>query len=136
LTYNLHLKSNAGGDPVSNRAKREDSIRQLMAHIESELPKYPEQNRPAIVIAGDFNTNPDSAQFAGERTIPILVDAGFKSAFDGLPESQRITWPSNGRFPDATFDYVFHRGIEVERVQVPTAYDAHSDHRPVIVDFR
>jgi endonuclease/exonuclease/phosphatase family metal-dependent hydrolase len=136
LTYNLHLKSNAGGDPASNLAKREDSIRQLLAHIESELPKYREQAKPAIIIAGDFNTDPDAAQFARERTIPILVDAGFKSAFDGLPESQRITWPSNGRFPDATFDYVFYRGLEVERVQVPTAYDAYSDHRPVVVDFR
>ena len=136
LTYNLHLKSNAGGEPASNRAKREDAIWQLLAHIESELPKYREQTKPAIIIAGDFNTDPDSSQFAGERTISMLTEAGFRSAFDGLPKSQRITWPSDGRFPDTTFDYVFYKGLEVKRVQVPATYDSRSDHRPVVVDFR
>jgi endonuclease/exonuclease/phosphatase family metal-dependent hydrolase len=136
LTYNLHLKSNAGGEPASNREKREDSIRQLLAHIDSELPKYREQIKPAIIIAGDFNTDPDSAQFGGERTISMLLAAGYKSAFDGLPKSQRITWPFDGRFPDTTFDHVFYKGLEVERVQVPAKYDASSDHRPVVVDFR
>ena len=28
LTYNLHLRRNAGGEPASNRTKREEAIRQ------------------------------------------------------------------------------------------------------------
>jgi endonuclease/exonuclease/phosphatase family metal-dependent hydrolase len=136
LTYNLHLKSNAGGEPSSNRAKREDAVRQLLAHLNSELPKYREQAAPAILIAGDFNTDPDAAQFSGERTIPMLLEAGFASAHSGLPKSERITWPSNGRYPDATFDFVFSKGLEVKRVEVPATFDAYSDHRPVVVDFR
>lgn len=138
LTYNLHLKSNAGGEPASNRTKREEAMRQLLAHIDSELPKYREDEKkpPAIIIAGDFNTDPDSTQFAGERTIPMLVEAGFVSAHADLPKPQRITWPSNGRYPDATFDFVFFKGLTVEQVKVPPSFDAFSDHRPVVVDFR
>lgn len=136
LTYNLHLKSNAGGEPASNRVKREDAIRQLLAHLESELPKYREDAPPAIIVAGDFNTDPDSPQFAGERTIPMLIEAGFVSAHADLPKPKRITWPSNGRYPDATFDFVFFKGLAVEQVKVPTSFDAFSDHRPVVVDFK
>jgi endonuclease/exonuclease/phosphatase family metal-dependent hydrolase len=104
LTYNLHLKSNAGGEAAANRAKREESVRQLLAHIGSELPKYREGGAPAVLIAGDFNTDPDSPQFAAERTIAMVREAGFVSAFEGMPKSGRITWPSDGRYPDATFD--------------------------------
>lgn len=135
LTYNLHLKSNAGGEPASNRVKREDAIRQLLAHIDSELPKYREEKPPAIIVAGDFNTDPDAAQFAGEMTIPMLIEAGFVSAHAYLPKPKRITWPSNGRYPDATFDFVFLKGLQVEQVKVPSSFDAFSDHRPVVVDF-
>lgn len=38
LTYNLHLKSNARGEPASNRAKREDAIRQLLAR--TSIPNF------------------------------------------------------------------------------------------------
>lgn len=136
LTYNLHLKSNAGGEPASNRTKREDAIRQLLAHIDSELPKYREAKPPAIIVAGDFNTDPDSAQFAGEKTIPMLIEAGFVSAHADLPKPKRITWPSDGRYPDSTFDYVFSKGLVVGQVHVPSSFDAVSDHRPVVVDFK
>ena len=136
LTYNLHLKSNAGGEPASNRTKREDAIQQLLAHIDSELPKYREAKQPAIIVAGDFNTDPDSVQFAGERTIPLLIEAGFVSAHAALPKSKRITWPSDGRYPDTTFDYVFSRGLIVGQVNVPSSFDTLSDHRPVVVDFK
>lgn len=136
FTYNLHLKSNAGGEPASNRVKREDAIRQLLAHINSELPKYREEKPPAIIVAGDVNTDHDAAQFAGERTISMLTEAGFDSAHADLPKTKRITRPSNGRYPDATFDFVFFKGLTVDQVKVPSSFDAYSDHRPVVVDFR
>ena len=136
LTYNLHLKSNAGGEPASNRLKREDAIRQLLAHIDSELPKYHEDKPPAIIVAGDFNTDTDSAQFAGERTIRMLIEAGFVSAHAHLPKPERITWPSDGKYPDTTFDYVFSKGLVVAGVKVPSSFDTFSDHRPVVVNFK
>lgn len=136
LTYNLHLKSNAGGEPSSNRSKREDAIRQLLTHLDSELPKYREKIAPAIIVAGDFNTDPDSHQFAGERTIPLLLEAGFFSAHANLPKIERITWPSNGRYPDSTLDYIFYKGLELVSVEVPSKFDASSDHRPVVVQFK
>lgn len=136
LSYNLHLKSNAGGEPVSNRTKREDAIRQLLSHIDSELPKYREAKSPAIIVAGDFNTDPDSAQFAGEKTISMLTEAGFVSAHSALPKPERITWPSDGKYPDTTFDCVFSKGLVVGKVSVPSSFDALSDHRPVVVDFK
>jgi len=138
LTYCVHLKSNAGGEAAENQAKREESVRQLLAHIESEQPKHRAELAPAIIIAGDFNTDPDapSGQFAQEQTIQMLLDAGFQSAFEGVGRSERVTWPSNGRFPDATFDYLFYKNLKVLNVQVPAAFDDCSDHRPLVVDMK
>jgi hypothetical protein len=42
-------------------------------------------------------TDSDSRQFDGERTIPMLLEAGYESVFAGLPRSERIQVP-------ATFD--------------------------------
>lgn len=137
LAYTVHLKSNAGGDPVSNRKKREDAARQLLAHIASELPKHrkQEEQEPAVLIAGDFNTDPAADQFAGEKTLTMIEEAGFEWALKGLDPGDRITWPSDGRYPDATFDHVFVKGLKVVKIQIPDDYDRASDHRPVIVDI-
>lgn len=137
LTYCVHLKSNAGGEPAENRAKRTESVQQLLSHIDSELPKHRAATPPAILIAGDFNTDPDapSGQFAEENTIGMLLDAGFQCSFQGLDRQEQITWPSNGRYPDATFDYVFYKNLNVVQVQVPEGFDHCSDHRPVVVDL-
>jgi hypothetical protein len=69
----------------AKRAKREESVRQLLAHIGSGFPKYREGRAPAVLIAGDFNTDPDAPQFAAERTIAMVREAGFVSAFEGMP---------------------------------------------------
>ena len=53
--------------------------------------------------------------------------------FNGVARGQRITWPSDGRYPDAHFDHAFGRDLELEEVSVPGDYDHCSDHRPVVV---
>jgi endonuclease/exonuclease/phosphatase family metal-dependent hydrolase len=60
LTYCVHLKSNAGGEPSENRAKRMEAVQQLLSHIRSGLPKHRALIAPAVLIAGEFNTDPDA----------------------------------------------------------------------------
>jgi endonuclease/exonuclease/phosphatase (EEP) superfamily protein YafD len=65
------------------------------------------------VIGGDFNTNHDQAMFAAERTLDSLADAGYQNGFEGLALSERVTHPANHGFPDATFDFIFAKGLTV-----------------------
>ena len=39
-----------------------------------------EEVAPAMLVAGDFNTDPDSPQVAGVRTVPISDPGGSSSA--------------------------------------------------------
>src|SRR6266403_6186345 len=129
--YSVHLKSNlvTHGDPVAETAKnirkREIAIDQLMTHIRDFIgAKIPAINR--FVIGGDFNTNHDQAMFAAERTLDSLADAGYQNGFEGLPLSERVTRPGSHGFPDATFDYVFAKGLTASQ---PTATRTNaSDH--------
>jgi len=41
-----------------------------------------------------------------------LANAGFKKLFHGVPLEDRITRRGNGRYPDATVDYVFARNSD------------------------
>src|SRR5207247_7873939 len=66
----------------------------------------------AVVVAGSFNTNPDEPQFVSEMTLRLLENAGFKNVFHGVPLEDRITRRGDGRYPDATVDYVFARNSE------------------------
>jgi hypothetical protein len=82
-----------------------------------------------------FGTDPDSPQFSGERTLKMFQDAGFEWVLVLLPRGERITWPAAEGFPDATFDHVLVKGIQVKSVLVPRAFANCSDHRPVVVDL-
>jgi endonuclease/exonuclease/phosphatase family metal-dependent hydrolase len=134
MVYTVHLKSNAGGDAASNRAKREDAARQLIGHIAAVLPQQREKMVPAVLIGGDFNTDPGRPQFAGELTVKMFREAGFEWVLGTLPQAERITWPAADGYPDAVFDHVLTKGIKVRAVMVPKGYEGCSDHRPVVVD--
>jgi endonuclease/exonuclease/phosphatase (EEP) superfamily protein YafD len=71
--------------------------------------------------------------FAEERTLDSLGDAGYQNGFEGLPLSERVTHPGTHGFPDATFDYVFAKGLTASRPTV--AHSNASDHWPVTRDF-
>jgi endonuclease/exonuclease/phosphatase family metal-dependent hydrolase len=135
LVYTVHLKSNAGGDKAANTAKREDAARQLIDHISSETAKRKEPKGLAVLVAGDFNTDPSQRQFDGERTLKMFEEAGFTWVMASLSATDRITWPAAEGFPDAMFDHVFVKGIQIKSVVVPRNFDNCSDHRPVVVDL-
>lgn len=129
LAYSVHLKSNLG-DAVKNIAKREESARQLLAHIEAmrrlhgDLP---------VVVGGDWNTWP--GRDPNERTAETLVASGMRWSFAGVPGRDRVTWPARDGYPDACFDYFMTLGLEAQPGWVPGGdFSAISDHRPVGID--
>jgi len=87
-----------------------------------------------IVIGGDFNTNHDQAMFAEERTLDSLADAGYQNGFEELSLSQRVTHPGSHGFPDATFDFIFVKGLTM--LQPTVTQTNASDHWPVTREFR
>lgn len=130
--YCLHLKSNLG-NPSENTSKREDAMEQLVSHLQT--PRRAMPTADATIIGGDFNTDdPDTptGQAAAERTFNFLRAKGFSWAFDGIRHENRITCPRKGRYPDASFDHFFTRGLNRPLARpVPTTA---SDHRPVVMD--
>jgi endonuclease/exonuclease/phosphatase family metal-dependent hydrolase len=71
-----------------------------------------------VVIGGDFNTNHDQAIFAAERTLDSRADAGYQNRFAGLALSERVTHPGSHGFPDATFDFIFVKGLTALQLTV------------------
>src|SRR4029450_12074553 len=116
VVYSLHLKSNliTHGDreteTAKNIRKREVAIAQLLTHVRDVIGTTMPTIK-GVVIGGDFNTNHDQEMFAAERTLDSLTDAGYKNGFEALPLSQRVTDPGSHRFPDATFDFIFAKGL-------------------------
>jgi endonuclease/exonuclease/phosphatase (EEP) superfamily protein YafD len=87
-----------------------------------------------IVIGGDFNTNHDQAMFAAERTLDSLAAAGYQNGFEALALPERVTHPGSHGFPDATFDFIFAKGLTALQPSItPTGA---SDHWPVTRSFR
>ena len=136
--YSVHLKSNliTHGDreaeTAKNIQKREIAITQLLAHARGVLGTAIPSIK-GIVIGGDFNTNHDQEMFAGERTLDSLATAGYENGFEGLPLSERVTHPGTHGFPDATFDYVFAKGLTA--MQPSITRTTSSDHWPVTRNF-
>jgi endonuclease/exonuclease/phosphatase family metal-dependent hydrolase len=137
--YSVHLKSNliTHGDreaeTAKNIQKREVAITQLLTHVHDVIGTTMPIIK-VIVIGGDFNTNHDQTMFAAERTLDSLADAGYQNGFEGLPLAQRITHPGSHGFPDATFDFIFSKGLTALKPNV-TQTNA-SDHWPVTRNFR
>jgi endonuclease/exonuclease/phosphatase family metal-dependent hydrolase len=137
--YSVHLKSNliTHGDreaeTAKNIQKREIAITQLLTHVHDVVSTtMPTINR--IVIGGDFNTNHDQDMFARERTLDSLAAAGYQNGFEGLALSERVTHPGNHGFSDATFDYVFAKGLTASQPGITRT--TASDHWPVTRNFR
>lgn len=136
--YGVHLKSNLimGGDKFKtgqiNILKRELAAEQILSHSK-ELPKVLGQDFEAVIVAGDFNTNKDQMDFATEKTLQTFEENGFTSGFGNTPLSQRVTHPSKGRYPDATFDYIFVKGSKEEPLKHSILKSLASDHLPVSV---
>ena len=132
--FSVHLKSNYGATKPEireqNREKRERVVQQLV-DIARKIKTADGRAVARVVIAGDFNVDPTSKRFAQEKTLDMLTDAGFTNCFAGLPLEKRGTHPGNTRYPDATFDYVFHRGFAGADTPVLSPEVPLSDHRMV-----
>jgi endonuclease/exonuclease/phosphatase family metal-dependent hydrolase len=137
--YSVHLKSNLithgnrEAETAKNIQKREVAIAQLLAHVHDVVTTTMPSIK-SIVIGGDFNTNHDQAMFSAERTLDSLADAGYQNGFEGLSLSQRVTHLGTHGFPDATFDFIFAKGLTGSQPTV-TKTKA-SDHWPVTRNFR
>ena len=136
--YSLHLKSNLimRGNKVTeaqkNIRKREVAVDQLLNHIRDVIGRAMPMVK-SFVVGGDFNTNPDQTDFAEEKTLSKLTEAGFRNSIEGTPLVQRITHPGSGKYPDATFDYLFASNIISSKIQISPSHA--SDHYPVTCDF-
>jgi endonuclease/exonuclease/phosphatase family metal-dependent hydrolase len=134
--YGVHLKSNLimGGDKFKinqiNILKRELASEQVIAHYKM-LPKTLGHSFDAVIVAGDFNTNKDQLSFASEKTLQIFEENEFASGFESASPQQRITHPSKGVYPDATFDYIFVRGSKEKILKPSISKYQVSDHLPV-----
>ena len=68
------------------------------------------------------------------RTAPAsALASGYKNGFEGLALSERVTHPANHGFPDATFDFIFAKGLTASQSTI-TRTNA-SDHWPVTRSF-
>ncbi len=130
LVYAVHLKSNRGEIHEDMRI-REESMHQLLAHMNSMVAAYGKLGTIAWIVGGDFNTTPDDARFAGERTLPDLMARGFNWSWQGMPLTSRITMPPDARFPAACFDQIFFRGAMLTKAWVERTSPQSSDHRAV-----
>ena len=135
--YSVHLKSNyiRGNQERGkklNRLKRDLSAKQLIDHSDNVMNTL---SLDSIIIGGDFNTTRDDVAFKAENTLNIIMSDRFRSSFHGTEQANRVTWPSNGRYPDATFDYIFYKNVDL--VTPPLIKPSKmSDHRLVTCDIK
>ena len=137
--YGVHLKSNLTRGDVDrgrqlNILKRELAAEKIMRHI-NEAPLNKTNQLEAVIVGGDFNTTLDQNEFASERTLTIFRDNQFESGYEGIDSKQRITIPGKGKYPDATFDYLFVRPREIALIPIITPVLV-SDHYPVARKIR
>lgn len=137
--FGVHLKNNlTPGDLFQgtqlNILQREVCVDQLLSQIE-KLDNQQPGAYGAFVIAGNFNTCRDQAALVSERTVGLLHESGFRSGFEQVPLVARVTCPGRGRYPDATFDYIWSRDAVLDRPPLITAA-ALSDHHPVTCELR
>jgi endonuclease/exonuclease/phosphatase (EEP) superfamily protein YafD len=63
----------------------------------------------------------------------LLHDGLDQTGFEGLPLSERVTHPGSHGFPDATFDFIFAKGLTALQPMVTRTNAA--DHWPVTRTF-
>jgi endonuclease/exonuclease/phosphatase family metal-dependent hydrolase len=130
LVYALHLKSNRGEIHEDIRI-REESIQRLLSHMKAMNNAYNKLGALTWIVGGDFNTAPDDARFASEKTVPLLRAEGFRWSWEAIPFSSRITVPADLRYPAASFDQIFYRGATLLKAWVANTSPQSSDHRAV-----
>jgi endonuclease/exonuclease/phosphatase family metal-dependent hydrolase len=132
LVYSLHLKSNLSDDEETaqkNFKERDESIRQLLAHMRDMKANAFADSIIGVIVGGDFNTNQDG-QF-GDNVTKLMEDAGFHQSWGRTPKAARATWRGSERFQATTFDHIFTLGLGKPQAEMLTVPDETSDHWPV-----
>jgi endonuclease/exonuclease/phosphatase (EEP) superfamily protein YafD len=134
LVYGVHLKSNRG-DIRENIPIRQESIRQLRAHMSAMESAYAKLGTLTWIVGGDFNTSLDDPRFAGETTLHALMDNGLAWIWQNVPAASRMTLPPDRNFPAACFDHIFYRNATLRKAWVAHTSKQSSDHRAVVATF-
>jgi endonuclease/exonuclease/phosphatase family metal-dependent hydrolase len=130
LVYAVHLKSNRG-DIRENILIRQESLRQLRAHMNAMEGAYGKLGVITWIVGGDFNTSLDDQRFAAETTLRTLLNNGFAWAWQNVPVASRTTLPPDRDFPPACFDHIFYRGAALRKAWVANTSGQSSDHHAV-----
>lgn len=130
LVYAVHLKSNRG-DIRENILIRQESLRQLRAHMNAMEAAYGKLGAITWIVGGDFNTSLDDQRFAAETTLRALMSNGFAWTWQNVPVASRTTLPPDRDFPPACFDHIFYRGAALREAWVANTAEQSSDHRAV-----
>jgi endonuclease/exonuclease/phosphatase family metal-dependent hydrolase len=130
LVYAVHLKSNRG-DIRENILIRQESLRQLRAHMNAMEAAYGKLGAITWIVGGDFNTSLDDQRFATETTLRALMSNGFAWTWQNVPVASRTTLPPDRDFPPACFDHIFYRGATLRKAWVANTAGQSSDHHAV-----
>ena len=134
LVYGVHLKSNRG-DIRENIAMRQESARQLSAHMRDMDAVYGKLGEITWIVGGDLNTSLDDKRFAAETTLRDLMKGGLLWTWQDVPVGQRATLPPDRDFPAACFDHIFYRGATLRKAWMANTSNQSSDHRAVVATF-
>jgi endonuclease/exonuclease/phosphatase family metal-dependent hydrolase len=132
LVYSLHLKSNFAADEEAtalNFRERDESTRQLLAHIRDMTETAFKGTIVGIIVGGDFNTNQDG-QF-GDNVTKLMQEAGFHQTWGRTAKANRATWRGSEQFEPTTFDHIFTLGLGKPQAEMLTVPEETSDHWPV-----
>jgi endonuclease/exonuclease/phosphatase family metal-dependent hydrolase len=90
---------------LKNVEKRERASRYLLEDIRR---RGLDPLLDKIIVMGDFNTDLYAERFQGEKSLKMILHAGFYSNFDQLEPAARVTIPAKlgEPWPDSVFDYI------------------------------
>jgi endonuclease/exonuclease/phosphatase family metal-dependent hydrolase len=136
VVYGLHLKSNRSSSPEQEQLNydlRDESVRQLVAHMTRIEGDFASVGVDAWIVAGDVNTNHDGV--FGDRVVEMIEEAGFWNTFGRVPPEERPTWKGRySYYPPGTLDYIFVKNLgEPDAAVVEIPYTV-SDHNAVVVE--
>lgn len=135
LVYAVHLKSNRG-EISEDIAIREESMRQLAAHMHGMNEAYSRMGSISCIVGGDFNTAPDDSRFVTEKTTRTLRDNGFSWCWQDIPFARRISLPGDKLFPPACFDHIFVRNGKFKSARVIEVSRGSSDHNAIFAEVQ
>jgi len=135
MVYAVHLKSNRG-EVSEDIAIREESMRQLAAHMHAMNDAYGKLGTVSCIVGGDFNTAPDDSRFATEKTTRMLRDNGFSWCWQDIPFPRRISLPADKLFPAACFDHIFIRNGKFNFAGVIEMSRRSSDHNAIFAEVQ